>query len=218
MENHKNQEDQKKPEVDYLLKLLIIGNSSVGKTSLLSRYLSQKFPENTLPTLGMDTKSKIFQKSKKTIKIHFWDTAGQERFRSLTPMLYKDIKGVIIVYDITKRKSFDDKKIWLKLIKENCKEELKIMMIGNKCDLNDNREVMKEEGIKFCENKGFFFFETSAKKGDFVDLAFEKMCEGIIEEEIKQRDLGELEKYEEIRRSVMKIGKKEVVIKKKYCC
>ena len=241
-------------DFDYILKIALIGHTFVGKTSLLTNYLEKKFI-STLPTLGMDTKFKILEKNKKKIKIHFLDTAGQERFRSLTPIMYKDIRGVIIVYDISNRKSFDEKKIWVDLLRENCCEDLEIMLIGNKCDLDENnniknceekincdengnkgdlnennkkenckenfenrkRKVMREEGLKFAKRNNFFFFETSAKNSENVEKAFEKICDAVIKKFLAEEKFGDLEKYDEIRKSVMKIERKEKVIPKKKC-
>ena len=167
---------QKTPEFLYL-KLIILGNPSVGKTNLLLRHTQSKHLP-TKPTILTDFFSKTYKIKNQPLKIQFWDTAGQELFKSISKNFYKNTNGIILVYDITNRRSFEDLENWKKEIFQNL-EKIPILLIGNKCDLEEERVVSVEEGVFFAKKNGFFFFEMSAKNGDFVDLGFECVFEGI---------------------------------------
>ena len=204
---------------DYLVKIVIIGNSNVGKTALLTRYISHTFPTDSKPTIGIDTNFKIIKKDKNRIKINFCDTAGQERYRSLTAMSYKDANAIILVYDITNRKSFEEKKIWLENVNENSRENIKVMLIGNKNDLKD-RCVTIDEAENFSKENNFFFFETSAKENldDCVKNAFGTLVDFVIEEEIEKEEVLEHEEFRRTRMSSLQINKPAEIGKDRKCC
>ena len=159
-------------DYDYLFKLLLIGNSAVGKSSLLLRFSDNIFNESFLPTIGVDFKIRTFDLNTKTVKLQIWDTAGQERFKTITSSYYKGAHGIILVYDITDRQSFKDIENWLAEVERHANENVVKLLVGNKCDLESARQVSTEEGKEFAESLGIKFLETSAKETTNVDKAF----------------------------------------------
>lgn len=167
---------------DYFLKIIIIGDTGVGKSNFLNRFINGKFSQISQPTIGIDYKSKIIvlPKTKQNINLQFWDTAGQERYRSLNKLYFQRVQGIILMYDITKRESFEGLGSWTKLIFDNL-DYIPIVLIGNKLDDADqNRIVKEEEGKSFADENKFLFFETSALNGKNVNLAVLSLCEKII--------------------------------------
>lgn len=166
-------------DYDYLFKLLLIGNSSVGKSSLLLRFSDNIFSEryqihwfSFLPTIGVDFKIRTFESSGSTVKLQIWDTAGQERFKTITASYYKGAHGIILVYDITDRQSFKDIENWLAEVDKYGNENVVKMLVGNKSDLEANRQVKTEEGKSLADSLGIKFLETSAKDAVNVEKAF----------------------------------------------
>lgn len=158
---------------DYLAKLLIIGDSGVGKSCLLLRFVENFFQETFVSTIGVDFKVKVFQvKNGSRIKLHVWDTAGQERFRTITSSYYHGSHGMIIVYDVTNRRSFQHIKSWLTEIIKHSPENPDLLLVGNKTDLASQRVVSYEEGKKAAETLGIPFVETSCKSDCNVNKAF----------------------------------------------
>ena len=156
--------------------LLIIGDSTVGKTSILSKYASKTFNENYLATVGLDFFTKDDTIDNKIIRIKIWDTAGQERYKALTKCFFQKAQGVILVFDVTTRKTFDDLKFWIESINSNVydNESIPIVIFGNKIDLQ-KREVTKKEATDFAEKNNFEYYETSAKTGEGVDNAIKEL-------------------------------------------
>ena len=133
---------------DLKFKLILLGDSGVGKTNLISRYISNSFDENTRATIGVEFFCKNYRiNHKKLIKVEIWDTAGQERYKAITSVYYKGAKGAFIVYDITSRKSFENIDKWIGEINEKTSNEVKLIIIGNKTDLNNEREIKSEEAL-----------------------------------------------------------------------
>ena len=165
---------------DYLFKILIIGEVSVGKTCLLLRYADDSFTQNHLTTLGIDFKTKIITINNSLIKLQIWDTAGQEKFRTITKSYYKDANGIILTYDISNSDSLKNIQNWMKLIEQNAEDGVCKILVGNKCDL-ENRAIKKEEGEKIAQDFGMKFFETSAKSDINVDEAFNYLVTIILE-------------------------------------
>ena len=159
-------------EYDYLFKLLLIGNSSVGKSCILLRFSDNIFNDNFLPTIGVDFKIRTFDLQSKTIKMQIWDTAGQERFKTITSSYYRGAHGVILVYDITDRQSFKDLENWLLETEKHASEDIIKVLVGNKNELESARAVTYAEGKKYAENNGMEFFETSAKNNVNIEEAF----------------------------------------------
>ena len=148
---------------DFLLKIVIIGDTGVGKTNLLSRFARDTFDPSSRNTIGVDFFALDLQIDSKQVKVQFWDTAGQEKYRAISSAYYKNAHGAIIVYDVTSRASFSNVENWLNELREHGDKNIQILIIGNKNDLKDERQVLEEEGAQLAEKLGFFFTETSAK-------------------------------------------------------
>lgn len=166
-------------DYDYLFKLLLIGNSAVGKSSLLLRFSDNIFNESFLPTIGVDFKIRTFDLNNKTVKLQIWDTAGQERFKTITSSYYKGAHGIILTYDITDKQSFREIDNWLTEVEKHASENVNKLLVGNKCDLESNRQVPYEEGKALAEKLGIKFIETSAKNSINVENAFFTMANEI---------------------------------------
>ena len=168
---------------DRTCQILIIGDSSVGKTSLLTRYTNGTFKEEYLATVGLDYYSKDEIFNNKTINVKLWDTAGQERYKSLTQSYFKNAEGVIVAYDITNTESFDNLKFWINSIKTNMENKnvfIPVIIIGNKTDMEESREIMTEDAEKFAEENKYKYYETSAKTGEGVDKAIRDLINQIL--------------------------------------
>jgi Ras-related protein Rab-1A len=177
-------------DYDYLFKLLLIGNSAIGKSSLLLRFSDNIFNESFLPTIGVDFKIRTFDLSAKTVKLQIWDTAGQERFKTITSSYYKGAHGIILVYDITDKQSFKDIENWLSEVEKYASESVVKLLVGNKCDLESQRQVTYEQGKEFADSLGVKFIETSAKNSINVEKAFFTLAEEIKSKVSKGTDEG----------------------------
>ncbi len=160
---------------DYLFKIILVGDVAVGKTNLITRYTTKAFSIESKPTLGVEFSNSTLYKDGKTIRTQIWDTSGQETYKSITKGYFKGAHGAMIVYDITKRKTFEHVNSWLNDIKEAADLNPSIMMIGNKCDLVHLREVPQEEAIQYAKTNNIAFTETSALDMTHVEIAFETM-------------------------------------------
>ena len=174
-------------QYDFIFKLVLIGDSGVGKTNILSRYLTNQFSASTQPTVGVEFGSKIIKKGEKLIKLQIWDTAGQERYKSITSAYYKGAKGAFVVYDISRKSTFDNVDKWINELKNNGSEDVFILLVGNKSDLNDQREISEEEVKKKAEVYNIAFCETSALKGNNIEFAFESLIDKITEKLEKEK-------------------------------
>ena len=161
-------------EYDLLFKLILIGDSCVGKSNILLKYLKNQFNENSKTTIGVEFGTKNIIINNKRIKIQIWDTAGQERYRSITSSYYKGAKGALIVYDITRKNTFDNIDKWITDLKLNGDKNICIIILGNK------REINKNDGIKKAEMYKIAFLETSALNGDNISKAFDELIEQIV--------------------------------------
>ena len=175
-------------QYDFIFKLVLIGDSGVGKTNILSRYLTNQFSASTQPTVGVEFGSKIIKKGEKLIKLQIWDTAGQERYKSITSAYYKGAKGAFVVYDISRKSTFDNVDKWINELKNNGSEDVFILLVGNKSDLNDQREISEEEVKKKAEVYNIAFCETSALKGKNIEFAFESLIDKITEKLEKEKE------------------------------
>ena len=157
-------------------KILTIGESGVGKTCILRRFVENKFLKNHLATIGIDFKTKNLIINNKEIKLKIWDTAGQERFRNITTQYYKGADGIVLVYDVTDDGSFEKIRDWMAQIQANAeKDDLGLVLLGNKCDV-EPRVVTEEQGNKMAEELHISYFETSALTGQGIKEAFEQLA------------------------------------------
>ena len=203
---------------DKRCQILLIGDSSVGKTSLIQRYVNGIFKDEKdvyLPTVGLDFYKKHEIINNMNVLVRLWDTAGQERFKSLTPNYFKNAEGVMLTYDITNTESFENLKFWINSIKTNLGDKnifIPIIIVGNKLDMEDKRKITKENADKLSKEYNYKYFETSAKTGEGVDDAFRDLVNQILEKS---------DKFEEERneRNSVKINEnQEDNPKKKGCC
>lgn len=164
---------------DYLFKVLLIGSSGVGKSSLLVRFADDMFTDNFMPTIGVDFKIKTIEVDGKKIKLQIWDTAGQERFKTITASYYKGAHGIIVTYDITDKKSHQDVHNWMAEVEKHAADNISRILVGNKSDLYDKRDVTTEQGQEMAEHYGVRFLETSAKVSNNVEQAFTLMTREI---------------------------------------
>ena len=160
---------------EMMFKVVLVGDSSVGKTNIMSKYLKNEFHEDSKATVGVEFGSKQFNIEGHQIKAQIWDTAGQERYKAITSAYYKGAKGAFVVYDITRKQSFDSVDRWINELKAAADKKLSIIIIGNKCDLEDQRQVTKEQAEEKAKTNEVAFMETSALSGENLDKAFEKM-------------------------------------------
>ncbi|XP_077567375.1 ras-related protein Rab-8B [Stigmatopora nigra] len=165
---------------DYLFKLLLIGDSGVGKTCLLFRFSEDSFNTTFISTIGIDFKIRTIELDGKRVKLQIWDTAGQERFRTITTAYYRGAMGIMLVYDISNEKSYENIKNWIRNIEEHASADVEKMVLGNKCDMTDRRQVSKDRGEKLAIDYGVKFMETSAKTSLNVEEAFFTMGRDIL--------------------------------------
>ena len=169
---------------DYLIKVKTVGDSNVGKSSIVVRFVDDTFSGQMAPTIGVEYKSKIFEIYDKKVKATIWDTAGAERYRTITSNYYRGSHAIIFVYDVTERTSFENiEKFWLKEVKEYFPntQEIVTMLVGNKIDNIYNRVVTEAEGEELARKNGMMFIETSAKEKIGVNEAFEEVVNKVIE-------------------------------------
>lgn len=166
---------------DHLFKLLIIGDSGVGKSSILLRFCDDEFNEKQASTIGVDFKTKILQLRGKKLKLALWDTAGQERFRTLTSSYYRGAQGIVLVFDYSQRKSFEQIKFWQDEVRKySTNQDAVLMLVANKVDLPDPC-VTREEAEEFALNNSMMFIETSAKTRQGIKQAFEELVQKILD-------------------------------------
>ena len=200
---------------DKTLQILIIGDSLVGKTCLIQRYANGIFKEDYIGTVGLDFYTKQEMINNLTVSIKLWDTVGQERFKALTASFFRNADGVVLAYDVTDSESFDNLKFWINSIKTNLFEKnifIPIIIIGNKIDLEDMRDISKDIANKFAKENNFKYFETSAKTGEGVDEAFRDLVNQILANSDKNEEAAKERKSVKIEDN--QVDKK----KKKGCC
>ena len=182
---------------DEKIQLIMIGESNVGKTSLIRRYTENLFNENHLETTGIEFNSKEEKINHRIIKVKIWDTAGQEIFHSLTKNFYRKADGIIIVYDVTNKESFEKVHDWVKSVYDNTDtyRELQIIIVGNKIDLEEDRQVTKEEGAKLSEFFETPYFEASAKNVEGVRTFMLKIIGDILNNKVNNRNSFNIKNY-----------------------
>ena len=204
-------------DYDYLFKVLLIGNSSVGKSSLLLRFVDNQWNDLFVPTIGVDFKIRTMEIDNKNVKLQIWDTAGQERFKNITASYYRGAHGIFVVYDISDTESFKNINNWLIEIEKNANKNVYKILVGNKCDLEDKRTVSYQQGKELAETYGMQFIETSAKSNTNVEEAFHLLGREVMKLSLndKEKNFGNKDKNK------MKLNKKTediVFQQKKGCC
>lgn len=194
----------KKVDMDY--KIIILGMSEVGKTCLLINYFDKKFQESNISTIGVDFKTKYFKFNEKKVKVNYVDTAGQERFHSIASNFLKNANGILLVYAVNSRISFDKLQEWVDEVNKFA-NNLPIIIVGNKSDLEGERQVSREEGEDFAKKINCNFYEVSAKTGYNVATVFDEIAQVTFEHLIGQED--------ESRKNTIQFGKGN---EKKKCC
>ena len=179
-EKDKSNSIENEENFDKKIKLMVIGETRVGKTSLIKKYAKNDFGESYLTTVGIDFQEKIIKLNEQTIRVQIWDTAGQERFRNIAKNYFNWSNGFLLVYDITLKESFEKLSFWYEQIKLNSPEYTKCVLVGNKCDLEDKRDVTKEKAESFSKKYKINFLETSAKDGINVNEVFELLISEIL--------------------------------------
>ncbi|KAJ8769633.1 hypothetical protein K2173_005236 [Erythroxylum novogranatense] len=159
-------------KIDYVFKVVLIGDSAVGKSQILARFARNEFSLDSKATIGVEFQTRTLVIEHKSVKAQIWDTAGQERYRAVTSAYYRGAVGAMLVYDITKRQTFDHIPRWLEELRSHADKNIVIILIGNKTDLEDQRAVPMEDAKEFAEKEGLFFLETSALEATNVENAF----------------------------------------------
>ena len=191
-------------DYDYLFKILIIGDSGVGKTSILLRYVDDRYSPMHDFTIGVDFRTKIIDFNGKRAKLYIWDTSGQERFRAITASYYRGAQGILLVYDVTNQKSFHDIKQWLQEAETHGSSKVAKVLVGNKCDLTKNKEVDTETGHKLSAQLRIPFIETSTKDSLRIQDMFLTLCE-----EVKRMQGAELEALARRKSGVTTVSQQE---------
>jgi len=197
-----------KKDYDFLFKLVLIGDSGVGKSCLLLRFADDNFTDSYISTIGVDFRFRTINIDSKTVKLQIWDTAGQERFRTITSAYYRGADGIIMVYDVTSLESFEHVEEWLNEVDRYANENTVKLLVGNKADLIEERQVSEDAAQKFAEKLGIHSLETSAKTATNVEAAFLT----IAKELIKMREKTASGNKDSA------IRLKEVAVKKNGCC
>ena len=217
--NRNFSKDDNLPKFTYEFKILLLGSIAVGKTAILSRYIKNEFLDIHKCTIKCDFQLKVVNVNNTTqAKLSIWDTCGDEKFRAITRQYYNDAHGILLIYDISNRDTFDDIEKWVEDIKNSAPADCAIFLIGNKSDLIDKRQVTYQEGKNKAEELGLLFNEVSAKNGDNILLIFGNISEAIIEQ--FERSKTEIS---EIKKNIKSLGTPELKnkrekIKEKKCC
>ena len=200
----------------YIVKILTLGDTSVGKSSIVLRFSDNDFNDNQFATIGIDFKTKYIKMGDSSVKVLIWDTAGQEKFQNIAKQYYKGANGVLLIYDVGNRKSFDRVEFWLKELKENNRiDELFICLVGNKIDLEDKRVISTEEGEKYAKNNNINFMEVSAKSGEGITDLFSKAIKGSMDKVFSTNEKEEID--DKVRLSSF-LEKDEFKQKNRMCC
>ncbi|XP_003447851.1 ras-related protein Rab-15 isoform X1 [Oreochromis niloticus] len=184
-------------QYDFLFRLLMLGDSGVGKTCMLRRFTESDFDTTHISTIGIDFKMKTLEVDGTKVRVQIWDTAGQERYQTITKQYYRRAQGIIFVYDITDKLSFKHIAKWVSDVDEYTTQKMETILIGNKCDDSLRREVSKNQGTKLAGSYGMEFFETSASKNINISESFKRLTELVLQAHKRDVDnlLGSLDSY-----------------------
>ena len=198
--------DEDKKDSDITIKLLLIGNAYVGKTLIVQKFIDNTFSKSTVSTIGVDLQSKVIDINGKKVKYLIWDTAGEDRMKTMTYSYYRGCHVILVVYDVTERKSFQNVTTWVECIEKFAKSNVLKILVGNKTDLEDKRVVTTEEGKKLAMDNGLKYYEISALKITGLHEMFEDVAKEYVEI------------YEQKAYKNFQLKKNEIVKKKKGCC
>jgi Ras-related protein Rab-6A len=176
-----------------MYKLVLLGDAAVGKTSIITRFAFDEFKTNYRVTIGVDFVARTLHLNNRAVRLQLWDTAGQERYRALVPSYVRDSSAAIVVYDVSSRESFENTDAWINVVREERGEDnVLIMLVGNKTDLQENRQVSLGEGEAKARKLGIMFVETSAKGGFNVKGLFRKLAAGLPSEQAEEPDRSKI--------------------------
>lgn len=200
-------------DYDYLFKIVLIGDSGVGKSNILSRFTRNEFSVESKSTIGVEFATRSIEIEKKVVKAQIWDTAGQERYRAITSAYYRGAVGALLVYDVTKKETFADVEKWLAELRDHADSKIVIMLTGNKCDLQHLRSVTTQDAEIYAVKEDLLFLETSALNSVNIDAAFQKVLSVIHErsqtlEPIQNKQASE---------NLVEIEKSKAVVREKCC-
>ena len=173
---------------DLLYKIIIVGDTCVGKSNILSRYIKDVFREDSKSTVGVELGNKLLKVKGTNTKLQIWDTAGQERYRSITSSYYKGSHGCFIVYDISNEQSFESVEKWFEQVQKEGSKDVSIILVGNKCDLENERQVQREEGEQIANEKGIKFLETSNREGINIEESVKELVDIILKNKKSNSD------------------------------
>ena len=212
-------ESEQENKYEYIFKIILIGSSGVGKSSLLQRYIQKVFNESYASTIGVDFFMKSINIGEKSIKLQLWDTAGTEKFRSITTGYYRGADAAFVVFDLSAKSSYNAVGEWIENYYKykNPDSEKNVVLIGNKVDLVDKREVTKEEAEEYVKANNIFYFETSAKEGNNVEECFNFIAEKLLEQYENKKDNEEVKRKDVIKNDQLKKDS-VVIIGEKKCC
>ncbi|KAJ8952124.1 hypothetical protein NQ318_018460 [Aromia moschata] len=201
----RRKESLKNNACDICIKVMLLGDSGVGKTCILMRFRDGLFLcGNFISTVGVDFRTKVVSVDNTKVKLQIWDTAGQERFRSVTHAYYRDAHALLLLYDVTNKTSFDNIRAWLGEIREYAQDDVVIMLLGNKADCGSERAVKREEGERLAREYSVAFMETSAKSGQNVELAFVAVARELKYRQNGQRDCNKFNVQDYVREQTQK--------------
>ena len=209
-------QEEEEEEYDYLFKLILVGDSYVGKTNIMSQYIKKEFNLNSKSTVGVEFGTKIIKIDDKIVKTQIWDTAGQERYKSITSAYYKGAKGAFIVYDITCKTTFDSVDKWIQDLSMYGDKNITMLLIGNKSDLEDKRQIKKEVGEEKAKEFGLGFIETSACSGVNINKAFKTLLKEVCNKYSEEKKNNE--EFEDNNGNNIEISSGDNEVKKKTCC
>ena len=178
--------DNVEPETS--IKLLVLGDSSVGKSNFIGRFINEEFSPTHISSSGLDLKTKDIELQNKIIRVQLWDTAGQEKYRSITKNLFLRVQGIIAVFDLTNEDSFTSIKSWIITIREECGSHMPVILVGNKCDLVDEKIISDEEANTYAKKEKLQYFETSTKDDINIKKSIEEICSKIIKSNFSRND------------------------------
>jgi len=205
-------DSEKEPQIN--VKLLLLGDSTVGKTSILIKYINDKFDDSAISTVGVDYMDKIITYKNLKIKLQIWDTSGEEKFRSITRNFYRNADGIFIVFDLTKKPTFDHVKNWISEALDH-NDTIKLVLIGNKLDLKNEIEVSNELASSYAKRNNLKYFETSAKEGTNINVAFNTIIDLLFANKTEKDIINEFSRNNS---SLSVNTDSEDKRKKKSCC